>query len=587
MSTANHTLFAESELRALLEREEGQFLEFKSLWDQSVGSRRTLDRRKARDFVAECVAAFANADGGTLLLGVEDDGTPSGHGYPAEAVDDLLAVPERRLRPAVRCHTQRATLDGHEVFVVQVPIAPEAVMVEANGFPYRVGDRVVREPQEVINTRKEAYRRVGYEQRIRPEATIEDLDQDLATRFLGGTVFRGRSAEELLTRYGLILPRAGTPAVTNAALLLFGKAPVLGWHPRAGVRFFRVAGKERRHGAERNVAQLARIDPPIASAIPEAYRQTKGHVRRSEKLHDLFFREMPEYPEFAWQEAIVNAIAHRDYEDQAREIEVWFFEDRMEVKSPGDLVPPVTLDLLRSRTPVHASRNPLIVRLLVEAGLMREEGEGIARMFEEMEASYLNGPELTLEATTFTVTLRNEPIFAGASAEWQATVRRLPLSLAQRRVLVAHPDAFTNEDYRRLNGVDRDEAYREIQEMVALGFVLPAEAPGRGAVYRIAREAAERAARRYARDVNAKNAIPPAHTGRAPAWLAERAAALRSYFAEHAFLKNADYRELFDLGRDAAVRELRRLVQEGYLRMEGERRGARYLPGPALGKPGE
>jgi hypothetical protein len=47
---------------------------------------------------------------------------------------------------------------------------------------------------------------------------------------------------------------------------------------------------------------------------------------------------------------------HRDYEDQAREIEVWFFEDRMEVKSPGDLVPPVTLDLLRSRTAVHAIR---------------------------------------------------------------------------------------------------------------------------------------------------------------------------------------------------------------------------------------
>ncbi len=587
MNTADNILFTESELRALVAREEGQFLEFKSLWDLSGGSRRALDRRKARDFVAECVAAFANADGGTLLLGVEDDGTPSGHGYPAETAADLLAVPERRLRPAVRCPTQRATLDGHELFVLQVPMAPEAVMVEANGFPYRVGDRVMREPQEVINTRKEAYRRVGYEQRIRPEATTEDLDLDLATRFLRDTVFRGRSAEELLTRYGLILPRASTHAVTNAALLLFGKAPVLRWHPRAGIRFFRVAGKERRHGAERNVTQLARIDPRIASAIPEAYRQAKDHVRRSEKLHDLFFREMPEYPEFAWQEAIVNAIAHRDYEDQAREIEVWFFEDRMEVKSPGDLVPPVTLDLLRSRTAVHGSRNPLIVRLLVEAGLMREEGEGIARMFEEMEASYLHGPEFALEAATFTVTLGNEPIFAGVSAAWQTTVRRLPLSLAQRRVLVAHPDGFTNEDYRRLNGVNRDEAYREIQEMVALGVVLPAEAPGRGAVYRVAREAAEQAARKNAQDANAKNAIPAAHTGGAPAWLVERAAAFRSYFTKHPSLKNADYREMFDLGRDTALRELRRLVQEGYLRMDGERRGARYLPGPGLRRVGE
>ena len=252
--------------------------------------------------------------------------------------------------------------------------------------------------------------------------------------------------------------------------------------------------------------------------------------------------------------------------------------------SPGDLVPPVTIDLLRSRTPVHASRNPLIVRLLVEAGLMREEGEGIARMFEEMEASYLQGPEFGLEAASFTVTLRNEPIFAGVSAEWHATVRCLPLLLAQRRVLVAHPDGFTNEDYRRLNGVDRDEAYREIQEMVTLGFVLPAKAPGRGAVYRVAREVADRAARKNARDANAKNAIPRAHTRGAPAWLAERAEALGSFFAQHGSLKNVDYHKMFDLDRNAAARELRRLTREGYLRMEGQRRGARYVPGSALGE---
>lgn len=582
MTIADNILFTELELRALLKREEGQFLEFKSLWDQSAGRRRVLDRRKARDFVAESVAAFANADGGTLLLGVEDDGMPSGHGYPAQAIADLLAVPDRRLRPALRCRSQRATIDGVEILIIQVPNASEAVMVEADGFPYRVGDRVVCEPQEIINARKAAYRRVGFEQRIRTDAKTEDLDLDLATRFLGGTVFRDRSVEELLIRFGLLVPGPGAASITNAALLLFGKDPAVRWHPRAGIRFFRVSGRQRRHGAERNVKQLARIDPPIASALPGAYRQARDHVRRSEKLHDLFFREMPEYPEFAWQEAIVNAFAHRDYEDQAREIEVWFFEDRMEVKSPGDLVPPVTLDLLRSRTPVHASRNPLLVRLLVEAGLMREEGEGIARMFDEMEASYLSGPEFALAAGALTVTLRNEPVFAGASVEWQAVVRRLPLSLAQRRVLIAHPVGFANEDYRRLNNVNRDEAYHDIQEMVRLGVIQPARAAGRGAIYRVAPESAERLVKEYARAANAKNAIPAAHNSRAPDRLAARAAAIRAYFSKHAALKNSDYREMFDIGRDAARRELQRLVQKGYLSMEGEHRGARYLPGPAI-----
>jgi predicted HTH transcriptional regulator len=244
----------------------------------------------------------------------------------------------------------------------------------------------------------------------------------------------------------------------------------------------------------------------------------------------------------------------------------------------------VTLDQLRRRTSIHASRNPLIVRVFVEAGLMREEGEGIARMFDEMEASYLSDPELALEASTFTVTLRNEPIFAGVSPEWSAAVRRLSLSLAQRRALVAHPEGFTNEQYRALNGVDRDDAYREIQEMVKLGFVASARAAGRGATYRVLRDAVAEFAPGNARGGIAKPAIP-AHF--APAWMADRVARLRQYFAHHAQLKNADYRELFELARDSAVRELRQLTKAGYLRMEGERRGARYLQGHRLEEPGK
>src|SRR5439155_3014525 len=122
---------------------------------------------------------------------------------------------------------------------------------------------------------------------------------------------------------------------------------------------------------------------------------------------------------------------------------------------------------------------------LVECGIMREEGEGIPRMFEEMAESFLRSPGLDLESGTFRVTLRNEPIFVGPSAEWQVLVQGLPLTTSQRRVLLGKPEGFTNEDYRRLNAVDRDQAYREIQEMVTMGVLSPPAAAGRGAVYRI------------------------------------------------------------------------------------------------------
>jgi ATP-dependent DNA helicase RecG len=535
-------IFTEVELRRLLEREEGQFIEFKSLYDRSQPTPRPLDRRQARDLTVEYVAAFANADGGTLVLGVDDDGAPTGHAYPEEAVQALFEAPAKRLRPEVTLRTQRLTIDGAELLVFQVPMAPEAVMVDGNGFPYRAGDRVIKEPQEVINSRRQAYRRVGWEQRVRAEATLDDLDLELASGFLGRTVFKGRPVEDLLARYGLLLPRAGGAALTNAALLLFGRAPLVRWHPRAGLRFFRVAGNQVQRGGSRNVTQLGRIEAPLAQAIEETHRLAREQIRRSEKLHDLFFREMPEYPEFAWQEAIVNAFAHRDYEDQGREIEVWFFDDRLEIRSPGEPVPPVTLKLLQERSPIHASRNPLVVRVLADAGIMREEGEGIPRMFEEMESSFLHAPELLVEGGEFKVTLRNEPVFVG-----------------QKRILIARPDGFSNEEYRTLNSVNRDQAYREIQQMVEQGILVAPEAHGRGAVYRLA---------------------PGLHETRT--FLARRLPALRMHLATAGFLKNADYRTLFETTRFVALRELRRLVADGYLTPEGERRGARYVAGPAL-----
>jgi len=555
------TTYTDQEIKELLNRDEGQFLERKSLWElDPEKGRRPLDRRRVRDIIAECVAAFANADGGDLLLGAEDEGEPTGHAYPDEAVEEFFRVAERRLRPAVSVRTQRARVDGMELLLIRVSPTARAVLLEGNGFPYRAGDTVVRESEEAINARKEAYRRVGYEQMIRHEATLDDLDLDLARSILAKMVRGGRAMEEALEEYGLLHHSPDGVRVTNGALLLFGKRPLARWHPHADIRFFRVEGKERLHGVRRNVTQLDRLESPIGRLIPEAHRYAAGQIRKSERLHDLFFREMPQYPEFAWQEAIVNAVAHRDYANQALGIEVWFYEDRMEVMSPGLLVPPVTVEALTSRRPVHASRNPLMVRVLVEAGFMRQEGEGIPRMFDEMEAMFLKPPSFEEEAGCFRVTLFNTPLFAGVGPEWQRMVDQLPLAPAQKRILILRPEGFTNQDYREANrGSDRDQAYREIQEMVELGLLLAPKKPGRGARYRLVPEV-----------LNAKR------------WIERRVDKLRQFFSDHDSLKNADYRDLFGVPRFRAFTELQRLVEDRYLVREGERRGARYRPGPRL-----
>lgn len=253
-------------------------------------------------------------------------------------------------------------------------------------------------------------------------------------------------------------------------------------------------------------------------------------------------------------------MAHRDYRDAGRGVEVWFFDDRMEVLSPGAPVPPVTVEALREGVGMHASRNPLIARVLVELGLMREEGEGIPRMFDEMQRSFLHSPELSVTADDrFRVVLRNTPIFESADESWRHLVERLTTSDAHRRVLLAHPGGFTNEQYREINHVDRDEAYRQIQEMVSLGIVLSADRSGPGATYRLSPDLME-----------------------ARSWLEQRLPDIRGHLAATGRLTNSDYRRMFGVTRWVAISELRRLVEEELLILVGQRRGAHYVPGPRM-----
>jgi ATP-dependent DNA helicase RecG len=107
-----------------------------------------------------------------------------------------------------------------------------------------------------------------------------------------------------------------------AGLLLFAKDPML-WHPRCGIDFVKYEGAERQHGASLNVVKRIRFEAPLVRLIDAAVGRIKEHVRERTVLHDLFFRERLEYPTFAWQEALVNAVAHRDYDHRcAIEIDV-------------------------------------------------------------------------------------------------------------------------------------------------------------------------------------------------------------------------------------------------------------------------
>ncbi len=242
---------------------------------------------------------------------------------------------------------------------------------------------------------------------------------------------------------------------------------------------------------------------------------------------------------------------------RGRCVEVWLFDDRMEVISPGSLLPEVDLDRLRRRERQHVSRNPCITRVLGEFNLMRDRGEGIPRIFAEMEESLLRLPDLRPDAHEFTVVLFNQPIFETPDPAWERYVRGLPANTRQMRILAAHPSgSFTNAQYQALNQVDRDVAYREIRVLMDLGLVTASGLVGRGARYRVAQAGASPVtAKQGPREVLARR------------------------MTQKGFITNGDYREVFGLDESRAKRALARLVESGVLVSQGERRGRRYLGG--------
>ncbi len=456
-------MYAE-EIGLLLKQERGQFLEFLSAYEyRRGGTQKKRDEELAREIV-RILSGMANADGGTLLVGVEPDRSVTGIPHEPNEVQSLIQAPQTLLTPALSLASAKIRLGNLLLIKFEVASALEVYRVTGGRSFYRIATETPSLPPEQIQTLREAKRSILYERQQPLNAVWDDLDQT-AVADLTGRIEDSRPPEAVLAHFS-----------KDSAF----------WHPRCGIDFVKYEGTERQHGASLNVVKRIRFEAPLVRLIDEAVGRIKEHVRERTVLHDLFFRERLEYPTFAWQEALVNAVAHRDYGITGAAIEIWMFDDRIEVRSPGLPPPPVTLEQLRQHKSIHFSRNPLIVRTLADLGYLKEMGEGIPRIFQEMEHHGLRPPEFSAEGFLFIVTLRNTPVYDEDTLRWLNQFPAAQINFRQRRLLAyafCHGKTFSTAEYERIAEVDRDAAYREIRSMVKNGIVAPLKPKSRS--YRI------------------------------------------------------------------------------------------------------
>ncbi|WP_448591025.1 ATP-binding protein [Thermoflexus hugenholtzii] len=532
---------------------EGQFLERKSCYDRTGRTPRPRPIKEVARDVAEALAAMANADGGTVALGIEDDGTVSG--VPDKYPETIWKQIQDLIRPRLNFRFAKVELEGRRVWVFETDWSAEAHQLTDGRYLLRVGSQNLPFPARDIEAMKRSRLERATEMQLIPDATLADLDLALVQELTHKSGI-SLSPEELLVHYRLAEKVNGRLRLTLAAMLLFAKDPTR-WHPRCGIELIRWEGAERRTGAELNIVKRIRIEAPLVRLIEEAYRAIQPYIPERQRLVNLFFEERWAYPPFAWQEAIVNAVAHRDYRLQGLGIEVHLFDDRMEIWSPGELVEPATLEKLRSRERVHASRNPRIVRVLTAFGYMRELGEGIPRMFEVMEQEGLRPPEFRLEGGRFVVTLRSTPIYRPETLRWLRRFEGQGLARNQLRLLAyayERGGRFTRRAYQKLVGVDPYTAGQDIQDLVRRGIVRLTRPRGR--VYEIIER-------------------PEAALAEKPSEFA----AIEPILREKGFVKNEDIRKALNVPIWRANWIARKLVSLGWLEPEGEKRGRRYRPG--------
>lgn len=171
-----------------------------------------------------------------------------------------------------------------------------------------------------------------------------------------------------------------------------------------------ICGTEEKHGHEFNeTASTPPIEGPLPKQLDEINRFLKEKIRRFQGFgDDGKFHATPEYPEAAWKEAIVNACVHRSYNYRNRKIFVKMFDNRLEIESPGPFPPGVTPETIDK---IQHSRDPFIMEAMRYLGYVREIGEGVPRIRNEMLRLGLPSPEFSQSVVadaSVLVTLRNK-----------------------------------------------------------------------------------------------------------------------------------------------------------------------------------
>jgi len=386
----------------LISLPESKTLEFKEKMPESLA-------------IAKTACAFANGGGGTILIGVADKKkTITGiNEQEIHILEEKIAnIVYTMVEPTVAFHVSIHNIEGK--LILKIDVFPGSLKPyhlknkgEIEGTYIRVGSTNRMADLETIEELGRQRMNISFDETSITDATIEDIDLNnieiyLKKRKEVRDIPEVKPDGEFLKKIKAARQQNGSIHPTVAGILLFSNEPEK-YIQGAVLKCARFKGNEMDEFIDQRI-----ITGSLFSQIEETIAFFKMNVKRSAKIEGVYRKEEYEYPEKAIREAVVNAVCHRDYSRKGADIKFAIFDDRIEITSPGGLLPQISLSDLG--TGVSELRNKIIGRIFNEAGLIEGWGTGIRRIRNEIEEMRLMPPEFKDINSFFKTIIYNEPL---------------------------------------------------------------------------------------------------------------------------------------------------------------------------------
>ena len=360
--------------------------------DSTIEFKRELPHRES---LGDEIAAFANANGGVILIGVDDDSEIVGIDRQNLDSTEKTAVEicGDNIDPMVHIVTEKLQVDNKNLLKIEVPRSP-FVHKSSNGYFIRQGsskrEMATEQLARLLQSRSQAHR-ISFDEQFVPNTRKETLREKLYQRFITEDAADREKIEDLLLKRRLLVKDGHEYRASVAGLLMCHDSPDdYLYNSFIQAVFYNGVEKDANYQID-----AKDFRGPLDRQIVDAFKFVERYNQVSARK-EIGRIERSQYSMRAVFEALVNAVVHRDYSKAGSKIRLFMFTDRLELYSPGALANSLTVADLPYN---QATRNELLARLLSETTLddnmkkhvarrhfLERRGEGVGIILNESKA---------------------------------------------------------------------------------------------------------------------------------------------------------------------------------------------------------